>query len=128
MGKTTLTGCLALLGPEARPSDGRVNIVIDGARIAAIRPAGAQPPEGSVVDADRHLVSAGLINGHHHSHEHYYKGRYENQPLELWMNSVRPLDPIPYTPRQVYLRTLVGAIEALRSGTTTLSTISTRVR
>ncbi len=120
MGRTTLTGCLALLGQEARASDGRVDIVIDGARIAAIRPAGAQPPEGTVVDASRHLVTAGLINGHLHSHEHFHKGRYDNLPLELWMNYVRPPTPIPFTPRQVYLRTMIGAIEALRSGTTTL--------
>jgi 5-methylthioadenosine/S-adenosylhomocysteine deaminase len=120
MGRRTLTGCLALLGPEAKPSAGRVDIVIDGARIAEIRPAGARPADGTVIDASRHLVTAGLINGHLHSHEHFHKGRYDNLPLELWMNYVRPLTPIPFTPRQVYLRTMIGAIEALRSGTTTL--------
>jgi 5-methylthioadenosine/S-adenosylhomocysteine deaminase len=120
MGRRTLTGCLALLGPEARPSAGRVDIVIDGARIAEIRPAGARPADGSVIDASRHLVTAGLINGHLHSHEHFHKGRYDNLPLELWMNYVRPPTPIPFTPRQVYLRTMIGAIEALRSGATTL--------
>ena len=73
-----------------------------------------------MVDASRHLVTAGLINGHIHSHEHFHKGRYDNLPLELWMNYVRPPTPIPFTPRQVYLRTMIGAIEALRSGATTL--------
>jgi 5-methylthioadenosine/S-adenosylhomocysteine deaminase len=120
MGKTTLEGCLALIGPEARPSDGPVDIVIDGPRIEAIRRSGAGPAEGVVIDARRHLVTAGLINGHFHSHEHFHKGRYDNLPLELWMNYVRPPRPIPFTPRQVYLRTMIGAIEALRSGTTTI--------
>ena len=36
------------------------------------------------------------------------------------MNFVRPLKPLPLMPRRVYLRTMVGAIEALRTGTTTL--------
>lgn len=116
----TLRGCAALLGADARFERGPLDIVISGDRIAAVQPSGAAPPRGALVDARNRLVTAGLINGHHHSHEHYYKGRHENQPLELWMNSVRPLDPIPYTPRQIYLRTLIGAIEALRSGTTTL--------
>jgi 5-methylthioadenosine/S-adenosylhomocysteine deaminase len=120
MARTTLTGCLALLGPDAKTSDGPVDIVIDGTRIADIRPAGARPPDGAAIDASRHLVTAGLINGHVHSHEHFHKGRYDNLPLELWMNYVRPPRPIPFTPRQVYLRTMIGAIEALRSGATTL--------
>jgi guanine deaminase len=120
MGTTTLQGCVALLGPEARVSAEPVDIVIDGRLIAAIRPAGAGPAEGRVIDARRHLVTAGLINGHFHSHEHFHKGRYDNLPLELWMNYVRPPSPIPFTARQVYLRTMIGAIEALRSGTTTV--------
>jgi len=120
MAKTTLQNCIALLGPTAARSPGRVDIVIDGKRIAAIRPAGSAPPEGTAIDATGRLVTAGLINGHQHSHETYYKGRTDNLPLELWMNYVRPLKPIPLTPRQVYLRTMGIAIEALRSGTTTL--------
>ena len=120
MGQYTFTQAAALLGERARFERGPLDIVIESDRIAAILPSGVAPPRGETIDARNRLVTAGLINGHHHSHEHYYKGRHENQPLELWMNSVRPLDPIPYTTRQVYLRTLIGAIEALRSGTTTI--------
>ena len=36
-------------------------------------------------------------------------GRTENLPLEIWQMFVRTPKPIPYTPRQVYLRTLIGA-------------------
>src|SRR5512134_1402066 len=120
MGHFTLTGCSALVGVEARYERGPLDIVVAGDRIAAVRRTGEQAPEGEVIRAHARLAVAGLINGHHHSHEHYHKGRHENLPLELWMNSVRPLDPIPLTARQVYLRTLIGAIEALRSGTTTI--------
>lgn len=120
MSTMTLTNCLALIGPHATLSSERLDIVIDNGVITAIRPAGSAEPEGKVIEAQQRLVTAGLINGHHHSHEHYHKGRYDNLPLELWMNYVRPLQPLPLTPRQVYLRTLIGAIEALQSGTTTL--------
>lgn len=119
-GTFTLTGCLALLGEAARRSEGPVDIVVEDGRIARIAPAGSLPPAGEAIDVRGRLCTAGLINGHHHSHEHYFKGRHENLPLELWMNNVRPLKPIAFTERQVYLRTMVGAIEALRSGTTTI--------
>ena len=82
--------------------------------------AGERRTEGTIGEAAGCLFTPGLINSHHHSHEHYHKGRYDRVPLELWMNYVRPLTPIPVTPRHVYLRTLIGAIQALRSGTTTI--------
>jgi guanine deaminase len=73
--KKTLVGCLALLGQGARPSDGGVDIVIEGRHIREIRPTGTRAPEGEAIDLRGRLVTAGLINGHHHSHEGYYKGR-----------------------------------------------------
>jgi 5-methylthioadenosine/S-adenosylhomocysteine deaminase len=118
--KKTLVGCLALLGEDARPSDHPVDVVVEGRHIHDIRPSGAVAPQGAVIDLTGRLLTAGLINGHHHSHEGYYKGRKDNLPLELWMNYVRPLKPIELTPREVYLRTMIGAIEAVHSGTTTL--------
>jgi 5-methylthioadenosine/S-adenosylhomocysteine deaminase len=121
MARKTLVGCLALLGEAAKPSAGPVDIVIDGKTIHDIRPAGAQAQEGEAIDMRGRLVTAGLINCHHHSHEGFYKGRKDNLPLELWNNYVRPLKPIAYTPRDIYLRTMIGAIEAVHSGTTTLS-------
>lgn len=119
-GTTTITGALALLGEHAEPSAERVDIVIEGAAIAEVRASGRHTPVGEVIDASDCLVVPGMVNGHHHSHEHFHKGRYDSLPLELWMNFVRPLKPVPVTAEQVYLRTLVGAIEAVRSGTTTI--------
>lgn len=107
------------IAPGIAPG-GAVDIEIAEGCIAEIRPAGQGTPLGRPVAAGGRLVTPGLINGHHHSHEHYHKGRYDRLPLELWMNYVRPLSPIPVSARQVYLRTMVGAIQALRSGTTTI--------
>lgn len=120
MKKITIVGCLALLGENAELSPGPVDIDIEGRIIVDIKPHGTADPQGEIIPGGNLLVAAGLINGHHHSHEGFYKGRKENLPLELWMNYVRPLKPIELTPRDVYLRTMIGAIEAIRSGTTTL--------
>ena len=120
MSDKTLIGCRALLGEDAQLSDGAVDIFIYGGRVQVIHPTGQIPPVGEVIDANRSLATPGLINGHFHSHEHFHKGRYDNVALEVWMNYVRPVTPLPWTPRQVYLRTLIGAIETLRSGATTI--------
>jgi guanine deaminase len=112
-----LRGSRALLGDtfefDGQPRD----VLIEGDRIKAVAPAGTLSAE-RVVDLAGHLLVPGLINGHFHSHEHFQKGRTENLPLEIWMQYVRTPVPVALTPRQTYLRTLIGAIEALRSGTT----------
>lgn len=120
MSAVTLTNCLLLDDNSEFENACTFDIELSGEKIADVRRSGEREPRGKVIDASNRLVTPGLINGHHHSHEHFHKARYDNLPLELWMNYVRPLEPLPWTPRQVYLRTLIGAIEALRTGTTTL--------
>ena len=113
-------GCRALAGRAQQLLPHAVDILIDGKVIAAIVPASDGPPLDGDLDARGRLVVPGTLNGHQHSHEHFQKGRLENLPLEMWTHYLRSPKPVPWTARQVYLRTLVGAIEALRSGCTTL--------
>src|SRR5437764_4721106 len=115
--RTVLRGARALLGSGLGFSPAELDLLIEGGRIRAIEPAGTQPAD-EVIDLRGRLLVPGLINGHFHSHEHFHKGRVENRPLELWMHHVRAGLAVELTPRQTYLRTMIGAIEALRSGTT----------
>ena len=118
--RTLLRNARALLG-DAMAFDGRPrDVLIEGDRIAAIEAAGTLYAADHVIDLRDHLLVPGLVNGHQHSHEHFQRGRTENLPLELWMHLVRTRTPVKLTPRQVYLRTMIGAIESLRTGCTTL--------
>jgi guanine deaminase len=117
---TLLRGARVLQG-ESLFDDGQArDVLIRGGLIAAIAPAGQINEADRIVSLDRHFLCPGLINGHQHSHEHFQRGRTENLPLELWMNLVRTRIPVVLTPRQIYLRTMIGAIESIRSGCTTL--------
>lgn len=67
------------------------------------------------------LVVPGLINAHFHSPANHLKGSVPGHPLETFMLYESPSSPelIP-SPREAYLRTLLGAMEMLRTGTTTV--------
>jgi guanine deaminase len=116
---TILRGAYALLGEELRFERKALDIAIEGRKISKIAPAGSLQG-GEVIDLGGRLLAPGLINGHFHSHEHFQRGRIENLPLELWMHYVRTPIPVNLNPRQTYLRTLIGAIESLRTGCTTV--------
>ncbi|MBI2158226.1 MAG: amidohydrolase family protein [Candidatus Rokubacteria bacterium] len=118
--RIVLRGAAALLGEGFAFSPAPLDVAIEGDRIASVGPEGSAGPGDEVVDLHGRLLVPGFINGHFHSHEHFLKGRTENLPLELWMHHGRSGLAVPLTPRQTYLRTLVGAIEALRTGTTTV--------
>lgn len=120
--RTLLRGAVALLGDELAFDGQPRDLLVEGGRIAAIEAAGTlhEAHADVVIELPRRLLAPGLVNGHQHSHEHFQRGRTENLPLELWQHLVRGRKPLKLTPRQAYLRTQIGAIEALRTGCTTL--------
>ena len=90
------------------------DILIADGNIAGLGEGIPVPPGGDlqVIDAAGKLVIPGLINAHLHSHDHFDRGRFENLPLELWILFIRPwIGAKPLTPRELYLRTVIGAME-----------------
>jgi len=120
MTRTLLAGATVIIDAFAKQRT--ADLLIDGDRIAAIEPPGTIPAGAvdTAIDASRLLVAPGLINGHLHSWDHYLKGCVENLPMEVAMALIRPRRQVAITPRQMYLRTMIGAIESLRTGATTL--------
>lgn len=100
-GMTTATDLLVAQGRIAATGDG---LEQDGAR---------------VIDGRGGLLMPGLVNAHFHSSVNHMKGRLPCLPLELFMLYESPaLETLRPTPRQAYLRTMLGCIEMLRNGTT----------
>ncbi len=97
------------------------DILIANGSIAALGEEIPVSPTGNleIIDAADKLVIPGLVNSHLHSHDHFDRGRFENLPLELWILFIRPwIGAKPLTPRELYLRTIIGAMEMVRTGTT----------
>jgi 5-methylthioadenosine/S-adenosylhomocysteine deaminase len=60
-----------------------------------------------------------MVNAHAHSNENWFRGRWDNLPLEPWMLFSYPVLAAPAQSRdEIYTRTLLGGIEMLRSGAT----------
>lgn len=108
-------------GDVHEPSVADVLIVND--RIATVG-TGLPAGDATVIEARGKLVIPGLVNAHYHSHDVLAKGLVEELPLEMWQLMTGPLGGARSL-EEVRLRTLAGAIEALRNGITTVQDMST---
>jgi 5-methylthioadenosine/S-adenosylhomocysteine deaminase len=100
------------------PFDG--DILIEGAVIKAIGESLTAGPDARIIEGRSKLVMPGLVNSHTHSSETFFRGRYQGMPLEIWLLYAYPLLMNgPIGERLLYLRSLLLAMESLRSGVTT---------
>ncbi|MCW0002117.1 amidohydrolase [Pararhizobium sp. YC-54] len=96
------------------------DLLVSNGRIAAIGP-NLTADGARIIDATDKLLMPGLVNAHTHSSETFLRGRYEGMPLEIWLLYAYPLLMGPQVDKRlVYLRSVLLAIESLKSGVTTL--------
>jgi 5-methylthioadenosine/S-adenosylhomocysteine deaminase len=109
-----------------RPHLERADILIDGNEIAALgcdllsqQAVASRNPR--VIDAAKRIVIPGFINAHTHSNESFCQGFWDAMPLEVWiLHQYPPFTLAPLPERTHYLRTMLLAVECLRSGITTV--------
>ena len=110
------------LAPEARPAVRDIAIARD--RIIEVAESIAAPG-AKVLDAKDMLAIPGLVSAHYHSHDTLLKGCFPPMPLEAWLLHAVPPN-YPQRPREeIRARVLIGALEALKSGITTLQDMAT---
>src|SRR5713101_4287446 len=96
----------------------RADVAVSGGRIEGVGSVEA-PSSDEVVDCTRFAVVPGMVNAHCHSNENWFRGMWDNLPLEPWMLFSYPvLAAPPQSPREIYVRTLLGGLEMIRSGAT----------
>jgi 5-methylthioadenosine/S-adenosylhomocysteine deaminase len=100
------------------------DVLIADGRIQSIGPhAEGAGADADVVDLAGHLLIPGFVNAHYHSHDVLAKGCFESMPLEQWGLIAGPLAN-HRSLEEIRLRTLIGAVEALRNGITTVQDFS----
>src|SRR5215471_5945388 len=100
------------------------DIVVTNGRIERIGPGASDGLDlvgVEVIEGRGKLAMPGLINGHFHSPGNFMKGAVQNSPLELFMlYEVPPLMEEPVSARFAYVRTMIGVLEMLKQGVTSV--------
>lgn len=112
----------------------RASLRIEGGRIAAIDDPAEAPaeapaqapaeavvpaPQDEVIDGRGLLAVPGFVNAHFHSPDTLIRSSSPMLPLELWsLHSAAGRER--QTPREAHVAALLGAVEMLRGGTTTV--------
>ena len=109
--------------PLAVLAEGAENgVVVDGAKIVALVPAGTTPSHDTVFDASQHVLLPGLINTHHH----FYQTLTRAHPLAInkelfdWLKALYPVWA-RLTPEMHQIATRLALTELLLSGVTCTS-------
>src|SRR4029079_6288732 len=72
---------------------------------------------GQWVVCTRFPVAPWIINPHNHSNENWFRGRFDNLPLEPWMLFSYPVFANPVqSDREIYVPRLLGGMEMIRPG------------
>ncbi len=102
----------------------QADILVQGTKITAIGPNLPVPqddPDLRVIDGANKLAMPGLVNGHVHSPGNFRKGALDNLPLEIFMlYEVPPLSDTPEDGATNYFRTMIGNLEMLKLGVTSV--------
>jgi cytosine/adenosine deaminase-related metal-dependent hydrolase len=97
----------------------RGDILIKGDRIAAVEPELAIE-DAEIVDASGYVVIPGLINAHMHTWQTALRGAAANWTLLEYFRWVHAGLATQFRPEDIYIATLVGALNQINCGATTL--------
>lgn len=108
-----------VISMDPRIGTGALDVLVNGTRIEEIG-AGLSADDAEIVDASDCIVIPGLVNAHMHTWQTALRGIASNWTLPQYFRSVHAGLATLFTPDDIYVGTLVGALNQLNSGTTTL--------
>jgi 5-methylthioadenosine/S-adenosylhomocysteine deaminase len=116
------------------------DILIRGSRIVSVTAPDEEPAlkqeiagravdanEGQVIDARGKLVLPGFVNAHYHSYDVLAKGLLEDMPFDVWALHSQPAYFGRRSKAEIRIRTLLGALECLQNGVTTIQDMNSLV-
>jgi 5-methylthioadenosine/S-adenosylhomocysteine deaminase len=87
----------------------------------------ADASEAQVIQAQGKLVLPGFVNAHYHSYDVLAKGLLEDMPFDIWALHSQPAYFGRRSKAEIRARTLLGALECLQNGITTIQDMNSLV-
>ncbi|MFJ6632499.1 amidohydrolase family protein [Streptomyces sp. NPDC091376] len=97
----------------------RGDVLIEDGKIIEVA-ARIDAPDAEVIDANDRIVMPGFVDNHHHTWQTAFRGMGADWTFAQWANAMHDTVKPHYTPEDVYAATLLGRLEALHSGITTM--------
>lgn len=110
--------------------NGRIDLVGDSDAASDVERAlvgQATRGQAEVIDARGKLIMPGFVNGHYHSYDTLVKGLVEDAPFDVWALHSQPAYYGKRSPSELRLRTILGAIDCLKNGITTVQDMCTLI-
>ncbi|PKO68036.1 MAG: cytosine deaminase [Betaproteobacteria bacterium HGW-Betaproteobacteria-16] len=119
MAQRTLIRGATVITMDAQGDLPQADILVTGEQITAIAPS-LSVDDAKVVDATGCIVIPGLINAHMHTWQTALRGVAANWTLLQYFQNMHAGLATAFTPDDLHIATLVGALNQLNCGTTTL--------
>ncbi|MBH5397181.1 amidohydrolase family protein [Bradyrhizobium sp. CNPSo 4010] len=122
--KRTLIQSATIISMDDRIGDVRDgDLLVENGRIAEVRPSialGSGAAETEIVDGRGRIVIPGLVNAHMHTWQTGLRGFAANWTLLEYFRRMHAGLATLFMPDDIYIATLVGALNQINCGTTTL--------
>ncbi|MFF0087051.1 amidohydrolase family protein [Streptomyces canus] len=119
MSRTLLRGARVITMAADRPDAEHVDILVDGDRIAEIGQV-LEAPDAETVDLTGRVILPGLVNAHLHTWQTGLRAVGADWTLMEYLTHLHGSAVQHYTPDDMYVSNLAGALNQLHCGTTTL--------
>jgi 5-methylthioadenosine/S-adenosylhomocysteine deaminase len=112
-------GCVVTMDPQLGELP-QGDVLIENGRIAAVAPRLDGPDGAETIDASGMIVMPGLINGHLHTWQSALRGIAGDWTVAQYMQAMHRGLATLYRPDDIYIANLMGALNQINNGATTL--------
>ncbi|MCD7444667.1 amidohydrolase family protein [Streptomyces lincolnensis] len=119
MSRVLLRGAQVITMVPGRPDAEHADVLVDGDRIAAVGD-NIEAPDAEVVDFSGRIVIPGLVNAHLHTWQTALRSAGADWTLMEYLTHLHGECVGHYTPADMHISNLAGALNQLNCGTTTL--------
>ncbi len=116
----TLIRGAAIITMDAQGDLAQGDVLVTGETLTEIAPR-IQVDDAQVVDASGHIIIPGLINAHMHTWQTALRGVAANWTLLEYFQKMHAGLATLFGPQDLYIATLVGSLNQINNGTTTLA-------